>query len=130
MEYIQMILSTFNAPLFALVALAALVPRRVASGGLGGFAAGVASAALHQSLVYGGVLHYGSQMSANFYAAMLSFTVTCVGALVIGAIRHPVSANTQASAALTRVPLRFSLPTVAWALGVAATCVLFNLLFR
>lgn len=44
MEYIQMILATFNAPLFALVAAAAAPPRRAASGGLAGLLAGLGGA--------------------------------------------------------------------------------------
>jgi len=129
MEYIQMIFSTFNAPLFALVALAALMPRRVTRGGLGGLAAGVASAGLHQSLVFVGVLHYGSQMSANFYAAILSFSVTCVGTLAVGRIRRPVAAEVGTSGGAVRIPVRFSIPTVVWAVVVVAACAFFNVLF-
>jgi len=129
MEYIQMIFSTFNAPLFALVALAALAPRRVARGGLGGLAVGVASAGLHQSLVFVGVLHYGSQMSANFYAAILSFSVTCVGTVAVGSFRRPVGAEVGMSAGTVRIPVWFSVPTVVWAAALVAACVLFNVLF-
>jgi len=129
MEYIQMILSTFNAPLFALVALAALAPRRVARGGLGGLAAGVVSGAAHQSLVLVGVLHYGSQMSANFYAAILSFTVTCAGTVALGVMRGPVDGAGGTGTKLVRIPVRFSAPTVVWAALIAAACVLFNVFF-
>ena len=99
-----MILSTFNAPLFALVGLAAFIPRRVARGGLGGFSAGVASAGLHQSLVFAGVFHYGSQMSANFYAGDPSFSVTCVGTVAVGSIRRPVDAEVGIPEGPVRVP--------------------------
>jgi SSS family solute:Na+ symporter len=130
MEYIQMILSIFNAPLFALVALAALAPRRVARGGVGGLAAGVVSAGLHQSLVFVGMLRYGSQMSANFYAAILSFTVTCAGTLAMGGFRAPIhDAESGTAGEPMRVPVRFSVPTVMWALVVAAACILFNMIF-
>jgi len=132
MEYIQLILSTFNAPLFALVALAALTPRRAVRGGLGGFALGVASAVLQQSLVIAGVLHFGSQMSANFYTAILSFTATVAGTLAIGIIRgRGVREGERANRIVEseRIPVRFTTPTVMWAILVAGVCLLFNVLF-
>ena len=129
MEYVQLILSTFNAPLFGLVALAAIVPGRAARGGVAGLAMGVASAAVHQSLVFVGVLHYGSQMSANFYAAMLSFSVTCICALAAGGMRGSVRAEGAGGAELVRIPVLFTAPAVTWALVVVAACVLFNALF-
>jgi solute:Na+ symporter, SSS family len=129
MEYVQMILSTFNAPLFAIVALAALIPRRVATGGLGGFTLGLTSSVLHQVLVYAGVLHYGSQMSANFYAAILGFAVATVSTLAIGFIRIPTTSSPAPEGNAGRVPIHFSLPTVSLAVLVIAACVLINLFF-
>jgi len=129
MEYIQLILSTFNAPLFALVALAALAPRRTARGGVGGFAMGVASAMLQQSLVIAGVLHFGSQMSANFYTAILSFAVTIAGTVTIGVIRGRAVPADQRINKLEPAAVRFSTLTVMWAIVVAGVCVLFNVLF-
>jgi len=127
MDYMQMIFSTFNAPLFAVVALAALVPRRVAGGGLGGFIMGLLCTILHQVLVRLGVLHYGSQMSANFYAAILGFCVALAGTLLLGHMyrkQNPVTSEDVVS-----VPIEFHLPTVILALGIAAACVAINLLF-
>lgn len=88
MEYIQLILSTFNAPLFALVALAVIMPRRVATGGVAGFTIGLGCGVTHQVLVLTRVLHYGSQMAANFYGAVFGFTIAFVSTIVAGTIRH------------------------------------------
>lgn len=129
MEYIQLILSTFNAPLFALVALAALTPRKAARGGLAGFALGVTSAVVQQSLVIAGLLRFGSQMSANFYAAILSFTVTIAATLAVGSARGPLVPQSGPADGLEPVPFRATLPTVVWAALVGAACVLFNVLF-
>lgn len=82
MEYMQLIFAAFNGPLFALVVLAAFVPRRAAGGGLAGFSIGLLSAAVHQVLVHARMLRYGSPMSADFYAAILSFCVGIVATLV------------------------------------------------
>ena len=127
MDYVQMIFSTFNAPLFALVAMAALVPRRVVRGGLGGFTLGLASTILHQVLVRAGLLHYGSQMSANFYAAILGFSIAAAGTVLLGhkhSAQQPLHAQQEAI-----IPIPFSMPTVWMALGIAAACLALNGLF-
>jgi SSS family solute:Na+ symporter len=129
MEYIQLILATFNAPLFALVGLAALAPRRVARGGLAGFTLGLLSAALHQALVYARLLHYGSQMSANFYAAILGFTFTALSTLAIGSMRRQVTPQSSLGEETVRGGVYFSMPTVLLAVGILCVCVMLNVLF-
>lgn len=89
MEYIQLIFSTFNAPLIALVALAAIAPRRAAGGGRAGFLFGIACSAVHQALTFTHVLRYGSQMAADFYGAIFSFFTALVCTLWIGSVRAP-----------------------------------------
>lgn len=127
MDYMQMLFATFNAPLFALVALAALAPRRVAGGGMGGFLLGLTSAILHQILVRAGLLHYGSQMSANFYVAILGFSVTAAVTLLLGHLRRQTRAVPDTET--VRIPFRYSLPAVGLALGIAALCVALNVFF-
>ena len=69
-------------------------------------------------------------MSANFYAAILSFSVTAMVALIAaGRRRQEVSAATAARAA-SRIPVSFKLPTLVWGLVVAGSCLLLNVLFR
>jgi SSS family solute:Na+ symporter len=130
MEYIQMILSTFNAPIFALVALAALVPRQAAGGGLIGLLTGLASAGVHQVLVFAGLLHYGSRMSANFYAAIFSFVVTAAATLLVARLARSTAANASSSEAPARVPVTYSAVTLGWAFVVAAACVAVNVWLR
>jgi len=125
MEYIQLILSTFNAPLFALVAIAAVSPKIAARGALGGFLIGVAGAVQHQTLVHTGLLHYGSQMSANFYCAMVSFSMSAVGTWLM-AMRGGRTATPGRQPA--RVRLDFSRAIVMWAVVVLGACALLNAL--
>jgi SSS family solute:Na+ symporter len=127
MEYMQMLFSIFNAPLFALVALAALAPRRVARGGMGGFALGLLSALLHQILVHAGLVRYGSLMSANFYGATLGFSVAVIATLAIGWLREP--AKLEPGASIVRLPMNFSAATVLAALGILFAGVAFNVIF-
>ncbi len=129
MEYMQMIFSTFNAPLFALVALAALVPGRAAGGGLGGFASGLVSTVLHQMLVHAHVFSYGSQMSANFYGAILGFSIAVVGTLSISRARGntlPQPSLTEESACS---PVQFPLLLVLLTTGIVCLCAAFNVFF-
>jgi solute:Na+ symporter, SSS family len=129
MEYMQMIFSTFNAPLLALVALAALTPRRAAQGGVGGFTIGLASTVLHQAFVRAGLLHYGSPMNANFYTAILGFCIAAAGTLLIGVVREQPASAQAMGVQPVRLPLRFSKPTILLAAGIAALCVALNVLF-
>jgi SSS family solute:Na+ symporter len=126
MEFIQLILSTFNAPLFALVVLGALVPRRAVGGGIAGLVAGLACAGAHQVMVRMGALHYGSRMSANFYAAMMSFSVTAIATLLAGRTAQ-VEACAKESVDLRG---RASAWTVLCAVVVGCVCLALNVLLR
>lgn len=130
MEYIQMILSTFNAPIFALVALAALVPRRVRGGGFAGLLAGLLTAGAHQALVFTGVLHYGSRMATNFYAAIVSFTVTVMATIVSGRSAAKGEREDLDRGTPGRIDLTYSGFTVAWALLICAIGVGLNVWLR
>jgi SSS family solute:Na+ symporter len=130
MEYIQMILSTFNAPIFALVALAALVPRRAQGGGFLGLFAGLVTSGAHQVLVFAGVLHYGSRMATNFYAAIISFVVSALATIIAG--RSSVkceSANLNVRPP-GRIAMTCSRFTLAWGLLISIACVGLNVWLR
>jgi SSS family solute:Na+ symporter len=127
MDYIQMIFSTFNAPLFALAALAGVVPLRSARGGPGGFLLGLASTILHQALARAGLLHYGSQMNANFYAAITGFTVAGVSTLLIHHFRGGLLLAEAGSE--PRISIRFSPATTLVAIAIGGVCVLLNVIY-
>jgi SSS family solute:Na+ symporter len=129
MEYMQMIFSTFNAPLFALVMLAALVPGRAAGGGLGGFVAGLVCTILHQGLAHARVLRYGSQMNANFYGAVLGFGIAVLSTLIISRARkHALPQPSQAQkpgCSSSKFPSLLALG----AGGIVCLCVALNVFF-
>ncbi len=129
MEYIQLILSTFNAPLFALVALAALAPRRAAASGRAGFLLGLACSILHQVLALTHVLRYGSQMAANFYGAVIGFCVALVSTLALGGLRTSAAAEPDLPWKTRLRAASFRWPVVAAGMSLAVLFLLFNAIF-
>jgi solute:Na+ symporter, SSS family len=129
MDYIQLVLSTFDAPLFALVALTVIAPRRVASSGRIGFLLGLGCSVIHQMFVLAHVLHYGSQMAANFYGAILGFGVAFVTTLAIGMLHAPSrhEPREEPSSHPQRAPIPW--PAVAAGIGLAGLFVFFNVAF-
>jgi len=120
MEYIQMVLAIFNAPLFALVILAAFLPARVYRGGLKGLGAGLGAAVVHQILLNTGVLHYGSRLAADFYGAIYCFALTLLAVLIF----HRLETAQPRAASRVRVPkgvqLQLTPLTAAWGTLLAA----------
>jgi SSS family solute:Na+ symporter len=55
--------------------------KATARGALTGIAFGVAAALVHLALAASGRIDYGSMMSANFYIAMVAFTVAIIAGL-------------------------------------------------
>jgi SSS family solute:Na+ symporter len=129
MEYIQLVLSTFNAPLFALVVLAVAVPGRASRGGGAGFLIGLGVSMAHQVLVLAGMAHYGSQMAANFYGAILGFC-TALASTVLVAKLLPAEASADRAQALTGRRPR-SIPWFALATGscIGSLFLVFNWIF-
>jgi SSS family solute:Na+ symporter len=80
MDYMQLIFSFFNAPLFATFLLGMFWKGATAWGGFWGLLVGILAAAVHYILYKVGVLSYHSEMAANFYQAwwawLTDFVVT------------------------------------------------------
>lgn len=128
MEYLQLLVALFYAPMFAVV-VAAIVSRRTTErGAIAGISAGIVSAIALQ-LAYGmGLTPFGAQMSANFYEAILSFSVALAACVVVRNRQREVSTSggTVVFDETLRRSLRVS-PALAL-LGVAllAICLLLN----
>jgi solute:Na+ symporter, SSS family len=129
MEYIQLILSTFNAPLFALVALAVIAPPRVARSGRTGFLLGLGCAIIHQVLVLAHVLHYGSQMAANFYGAIVGFCVAVLSTLALGWLRASPADELAGQQSFDQQPNSIRWPALAAGVVLAGLFVAFNVMF-
>jgi len=131
MEFLQLIVALFYAPVFA-VLLAGAVSRRLrSSGAIAGILGGVAAGLALQASYWAGRAPFGSQMTANFYTALLEFLVAlgCCGISALrsgGAERVPLP-----STAVRSVPgLRPSRGLLVWSTLLLALCVVLNVLWR
>ncbi|OGD13203.1 MAG: Na+/galactose cotransporter, partial [Candidatus Aminicenantes bacterium RBG_16_63_14] len=92
MDYMQLIFSFFNAPLFATFLLGMFWKGATGWGGFFGLLVGIFVAAGHYLLYKLGVVHYASDMAANFYQAwwawLADFVVT-IGVSLFTAKRDP-----------------------------------------
>jgi SSS family solute:Na+ symporter len=132
MDYLQLLFSLFNAPLFAVFLLGMFTTWATPTAGFCGLLVGVAVAAAHNLAVRFGVLPYGSQMLANFYGAIYGW-VTCV--LVVAVVSRFTQPATAADLdgitwftqdRTTQLPRK----SLLLALAVLATCIALNFLFR
>jgi len=135
MDYVQLLFSLFNAPLFATFLLGMFTRWATPSAGFWGLLFGTLTATLHSLLYHAHILHYGSDMSANFYGAIFGFTA-CLGVTAVvsrvtarkpvaeldGVIYAPRQRRTDSS--------RARHTTWIYAGLIAACCVALNFLFR
>lgn len=76
MDYLQLVLALFSAPMFAILALGMFTQWATATGAFWGVICGMAFVLLHHLACDFSLLSYGSQMSADFYGAIYGFLAT------------------------------------------------------
>lgn len=82
MEFLQLILALFYPPVFAVVLAGFIIKHLLSRGAIAGILCGVLSGLALQVSFWTGWMQFGSQMNANFYTALLSFSLTlavCTG---------------------------------------------------
>lgn len=92
MDYMQLIFSFFNAPLFATFLLGMFWKGATGWGGFWGLLVGILTAAGHYILYKAGVLSYHSDMAANFYQAIWAWSadfIVTIGVSLFTAKRDP-----------------------------------------
>ena len=132
MDYLQLLFSLFNAPLFAVFILGMFTTWATPAAGFSGLLFGVAVAAAHNFAVRFGLLPYGSQMLANFYGAIYGWVTCVIVVAIVSRFTQPATAAdlegityfTQDRS--TRLPRK----SLLLALAVLATCIALNFLFR
>jgi SSS family solute:Na+ symporter len=89
MDYLQLIFSFVNAPLLATFLLGMFSKRTTPNGAFWGLTSGTAAAALHFLAVRRELVHYSSDMAANFYGAIYAWAVCFVLTLLISFFTQP-----------------------------------------
>ncbi|MEA2145038.1 MAG: solute:Na+ symporter, family [Solirubrobacteraceae bacterium] len=90
MNYIQTLFSIFNAPLFATFIIAMFWRRATAWGGFFSLVAGTGAAyAVNRLASYHTIFHFGSQLSASFWQAIIAFIADAVVMVVVSLVTRP-----------------------------------------
>lgn len=140
MDYMQLIFTFFNAPLFATFALGMFFKRTTGPGAFIGLLCGTIAAAYHYGLTLNGKLIYRSQMISNFHGAIVAFTVCLIVTVVVSYLTKPkaeselkglcmgVREGSMDGAAALQKESIFSRPGF-WGIILLAVTVWLNLLF-
>jgi SSS family solute:Na+ symporter len=89
MDYMQMIFSFFNAPLFATFLLGMFWKRTTPWAAFFGLVCGTLASLAHFLMTNSAMLHYPSMMAANFWRATIAWTVCFLVTIAISFITKP-----------------------------------------
>src|SRR4051812_38519232 len=89
MDYIQLLFSFFNAPLFATFIIGMYWKRMTPWAGFAGLVTGTAGAAVAYYLNKGGVIDLGSDQAAAFWAAIAAFVSNLVVTVLVTLVTRP-----------------------------------------
>lgn len=130
MEFLQLIVALFYAPVFAVVLAGMLSRRTTGRGAIAGICTGVGSSLAMQVAFRQGLVGFGSQMNANFYEAILSFVAALAICVLFarGRGQLPMMGDTTFDRAMSKA-LRPSPTLVMLSIALLALCLLLNLLW-
>lgn len=131
MELLELVVALFYAPVFAAV-LAGILSRRTSErGAFAGICAGIATSFALQGAYSIGLVPFGSQMTADFYEAMLSFSVAIAACMMVqpGPRGEAAGSGTLEFDAALRRSLRPSRELVLLSAALLAVCLLLNLMW-
>jgi solute:Na+ symporter, SSS family len=133
MDYLQLVISLFSAPLFALFLLGMFTSWATPAAGFWGLFCGVAAAGAHSIAFRSGVFAYGSPLLGDFYGAFYAWAVAMLVAAVVSMF-SPGKPRAELAGVIysTQSGGRPPVPRSAWVLAfiVLAVCVALNFLFR
>jgi SSS family solute:Na+ symporter len=89
MNYVQLLFSYFNAPLFATFVIGMFWRRSTPWAGLAGLIAGTLGAFVTHELYSQGHVHFGSAQSANFGGAIVAFLADAVVMIAVSLATRP-----------------------------------------
>ena len=133
MDYLQLVFSIFNPPLFAVFLLGMFTVWVTPTAGFCGLLSGVIVAGAHGIAVRDGMLTYGSQMTGNFYGAICGWSVTMAVTILVSCFtRAKTREELRGITYFTPVGAKRRISPTTWGLAafVLAACALLNFLFR
>jgi SSS family solute:Na+ symporter len=89
MNYVQLLFSYFNAPLFATFIIAMFWRRSTPWAGFWGLIAGFFGAFITHELASSGTIDLGSQLAQSFYGAMIAFAADLVVTVGVSLVTQP-----------------------------------------
>jgi solute:Na+ symporter, SSS family len=89
MNYVQLLFSYFNAPLFATFIIAMFWRRTSPWGGFAGLIAGFLGAFLTHELYSTGTINLGSELAASFWGAIIAFLADAVVTVIVSLLTPP-----------------------------------------
>jgi solute:Na+ symporter, SSS family len=130
MDYIQLVLAVFNAPLLALMLFGMFTRWATPWAGLSGLLAGTIAGAAHNIAGRIGLLHYGSGMSANFYGAIVAFTTASLLISVVSLFTKKSEPTGLADTVFDRNKSQNSSGMIGVAVAIALVTIAVNVYFR
>jgi solute:Na+ symporter, SSS family len=89
MNYVQLLFSYFNAPLFATFIIGMFWKRATPWGGFAGILAGTFGAFMTHQLTSSGNLDVGSDLAADFWGAIVAFGLDAIVTVVVSLLTQP-----------------------------------------
>jgi SSS family solute:Na+ symporter len=89
MDYLQLLFSFFNAPLFATFLLGMFWKRTTGHGAFWGLFSGTLAAGIHYLLAHNKVIYYYSTMASDFYQAIYAWSVGFIVTITISLLTKP-----------------------------------------
>ena len=133
MDYLQLLFSLFNAPLLATFLLGMFTTWATPRAGFWGLLLGTLSSIAHNLFYRMHWISYGSDMSANFYGAILAFTSCLIVTALVSAFTSAKSVEALADLTYwtgTHRGIRVPKTAILLALAAIGICVFLSVVFR
>lgn len=133
MDYLTLLFSLFNAPLFATFLLGMFTTWATPAAGFWGLLAGVVAATTHNIAVRSHVIGYGSDLLASFYGAACGFGISLLTVALVSAFTLRKSLDDLAGVTYFTCEKESEVitPGILILAGcIVAACILLNLVFR
>ncbi len=133
MDYLMLLVSLFNAPLFAVFLLGMFTTWATAAASFWGLLGGVSVAGAHNLAVRFGWMKYGSQMVANFYGGIYGWSAAMALMILVSCFtRKKSTAELKGITCFTQERNAEPIPLGSWILGalILVICGALNWAFR